>query len=576
MSELGMVSQVSVAPKLRRWRWNGPLIIGLVLLGLVVLVAIFAPIFLTDQATALGTQSNKGSTAAHLLGTDSLGRDMLARTLVAARTTLVMAAFATALASVLGIAIGIGVRMAPRIIREPGLRVIEFLVSYPTLLVAIVVAAILGKGAVTAVIAIAVANTAGFARITSNLAAGLLSEEYVSSARLMGVPAHRLAVRHVLPNMAEPMLIIIAQSFAGALTEISGLSFVGLGSQSPAFDFGTLLNDALSKIVINPVLVIGPALALIITSLGALQIGDGLAAAANPRSSTVQARIDRRGNSISTTPDFQPLLTATGLTVTHAASGRELVRDVSFTIDRGEILGIVGESGSGKSLTASLISRLLPEGLHAEAQEISIDGTDLLGRVSQQELAQRFSLIYQDPGTALNPVLTLGSQFSDVLTTRLDMSKAEAKEKILESFSDVMLPNPEVQYGQRPYELSGGMKQRAMIASAMTIAPDLLIADEPSTALDVTVQREVLAIIKRMNEELGTSVLFISHDLGVIRRICDRVLVMRDGVVVEEINSTDSLTVESVTHPYTKQLLAAAPVVTIDGALPEAEGERSL
>jgi ABC-type dipeptide/oligopeptide/nickel transport system ATPase component/ABC-type dipeptide/oligopeptide/nickel transport system permease subunit len=560
----------------RRLAWNGTLVVGLGMAGIVLLVAILAPMFLTDRATALSDDAGLGSAPGHPLGTDTLGRDMLARTLVATRLTVLMALAATVIAGVAGIAIGIGVWLAPRRVRELGLRAIEFAVSYPTLLVAIMIAAILGQSATTVVIAIGVANIAGFARLTANLAAGLSQRDFVSTARLVGVPPHRLATRHILPNMSEPMLILLTQTLAGALVEISGLSFVGLGSQNPSFDFGTLLQDALGKLGTNPIMVVGPALALIFTSLAALFVGDGLAAAANPRSIGTRARLDRKGTPVGTAGALgaSRLLTASNVTVTHARSGRELVRDVSFHIDRGEILGIVGESGSGKSLTASVVSRLVPEGLNAAASRLQLGDTDLIGKVSATELATRIGLVYQDPGTSLNPALTLGSQFSDVLTAHKGMSRREARARVAAGFRSVLLPDPEGRLRQFPHELSGGMKQRAMISSAMSTEPDLLIADEPTTALDVTVQREVLSIIKRMNADAGTAVLFISHDIGVVRRLCHRVLVMKDGRVVEEIASPDLLTVDAVSHPYTKQLLAATPSIAVGDATDTKEAGR--
>lgn len=563
-----MADTVSVrvgAPGPRAFAWNGGLIAGILMLAAVGLVALLAPVFLTDAATGLGSgPPNSPSTPENLLGTDTLGRDMLARTLVATRATVVMAAAATALSALAGIALGVGVWLAPRRIRELGLRAIEFAVSYPTMLVAIIIAAILGQGVVQVVIAIAVANIAGFARLTANLAAKIASSEYVRTARLMGVPTSRIAVRHVLPNMAEPTLIMIAGAFAGALVEISGLSFLGLGAQSPAFDWGTLLNDGLSKIAVNPIVIVGPAVALTFTSLAALLVGDGLAAAANPRSNSTQARLVRAPEAPSAEPvDGDAVLIAEGITVRHQASGTELVSDVSFTIRRGEVLGIVGESGSGKSLTASVVARLLSEGLTASARRLELAGTDLLGRVSDRTLASRIGLVYQDPGTSLNPALLLGSQLSDVLRLRLGHSRRSAAAKLLAGFRDVRLTDPEGRLRQYPHQLSGGMKQRAMIASAMSPQPDLLIADEPTTALDVTVQREVLSVLKRMNAESGTAVLFISHDLGVVRALCDRVLVLKDGRIVERIDDTAHLTDASVTHPYTKQLLAATPVVSL-------------
>jgi ABC-type dipeptide/oligopeptide/nickel transport system ATPase component len=254
---------------------------------------------------------------------------------------------------------------------------------------------------------------------------------------------------------------------------------------------------------------------------------------------------------------------AEGITVTHQSSGRKLVSDVSFTIRRGEVLGIVGESGSGKSLTASVVARLLGEGLSASARRLELAGTDLLGRVSDRKLASSIGLVYQDPGTSLNPALLLGSQLTDVLRLRLGKSRRAATAKLLAGFRDVRLTDPEGRLRQYPHQLSGGMKQRAMIAAAMSPEPDLLIADEPTTALDVTVQREVLTVLKRMNTEWGTAILFISHDLGVVRALCDRVLVLKDGEIVERIDDTENLTDASVEHPYTKKLLAATPVVSV-------------
>ncbi|MET0829482.1 MAG: dipeptide/oligopeptide/nickel ABC transporter permease/ATP-binding protein [Microbacterium sp.] len=558
----------------RAFAWNGGLIAGLVMLAIIALVAIFAPIFLGDQASGLGSgPPNSGSTPEHPLGTDTLGRDMLARTLVATRPTVLMAAIATALSALAGISVGIAVWLAPRRVREFGLRTIEFAVSYPTMLVAIIIAAILGQGVAQVVIAIAVANTAGFARLTANLAARIASSEYVTTARLMGVPTSRVAVRHVLPNMAEPTLILIAGAFAGTLVEISGLSFLGLGAQSPAFDWGTLLNDGLSKIVVNPIVIVGPAVALTFTSLAALLVGDGLAAAANPRSNSTQARLVRAPEAPSSAPvPADVVLVAEGITVTHESSGRKLVSDVSFTISRGEVLGIVGESGSGKSLTAAVVARLLGEGLSASARRLELAGTDLLGRVSDRKLASSIGLVYQDPGTSLNPALLLGSQLTDVLRLRLGHTRRGATAKLLAGFRAVRLTDPEGRLRQYPHQLSGGMKQRAMIASAMSPEPDLLIADEPTTALDVTVQREVLTVLKRMNAESGTAILFISHDLGVVRALCDRVLVLKDGEIVERIDDTEHLTDASVKHPYTKQLLAATPVVVV----PDRRGQKEV
>ena len=558
----------AVSARRRRSGSSALLYVGYCMFAVLVLVAIFAPVFYGDSASTMTGIPNSGPTAAFPMGTDGLGRDMLARTLVATQVTVLAATSATLLAAVAGVGIGVGVWLSPRRVREVSLRIIDFWVSYPAMLVAIVVAAILGRGLLPAVLAIAVANTAGFARLTANLAAGIASRDYVVTARLMGVPVGRVATRHVIPNMSEPLLILVAQAFAGTLVELAGLSFIGLGAQSPAFDWGSLLNEGVKKIYTNPILVVAPATVLIFASMAALFIGDGLAAAANPRSNVSRARMLRSGTAPAAAPT-DALLVVDGLTVRHNETDRELVSNVSFTIARGEVLGIVGESGSGKSVTASVVAKLLAEGLTASANRLSLADADLFDTLSRKDLARRVALVYQDPGTALNPALTLGGQLTDVLVRVLGQTRKAARRNLVERFSDVLLTDPEGRLRQYPHQLSGGMKQRAMIASAMSTNAQLLVADEPTTALDVTVQREVLALIKRMNADLGTSVLFISHDLGVVRALCDRVLVMKDGEVVERIDDMKHLSPDTVSHPYTRQLLAATPVVHVPQAAAE-------
>jgi len=244
-----------------------------------------------------------------------------------------------------------------------------------------------------------------------------------------------------------------------------------------------------------------------------------------------------------------------------SSAGVPLVKGISFTIKHGEIVGIVGESGSGKSLTAMSVARLLPDGLDASAMAMSLDDIDLMRRVDPKVLAQKLSLVYQDPGSTFNPALRMGTQLTEVLRTHKGESRQKARATILEALRRVHMTLPEKRLGQHPHELSGGMRQRAMIAAALATNPSLIIADEPTTALDVTVQAEILREIRRLNSDLGTAVMFISHDIGVVKALCDRVLVMNAGEIVEEIAAAD-LTVEQAQHPYTRALLAATPSVT--------------
>lgn len=205
------------------------------------------------------------------------------------------------------------------------------------------------------------------------------------------------------------------------------------------------------------------------------------------------------------------------------------MKGISFQIERGEVLGVVGESGSGKSLAAMAVAQLLAGGLDSRATTLRLDDLDLRKPVAKKSLATRIGIVYQDPGTTFNPALRLGPQLTEVLRRHTGLSKSAARARILESLRLVQITEPEKRLNQHPHELSGGMRQRAMIATALASDPDLIIADEPTTALDVTVQADILREFRRINRTRGTAMLFISHDLGVVEEICDRTLVMREG-----------------------------------------------
>jgi peptide/nickel transport system permease protein len=244
------------------------------------------------------------------------------------------------------------------------------------------------------------------------------------------------------------------------------------------------------------------------------------------------------------------------------ADGTPLVRGVSFDIGRGEIVGLVGESGSGKSLTALSLARLLPEGLTATASELRAGGVDLLGRPGRRELADTVAMVYQDPGTTFNPALRMGTQLTEVLRVHKGHSKRAARAIVADLLATVHIADPERVLRAHPYELSGGMRQRAMIAAALAAEPALLVADEPTTALDTTVAAGILRELGRIRDETGTSILFISHDLGVVEELCDRVLVMKDGEIVEEL-TREQLRTGNVTAPYTRVLLDSVPRLAV-------------
>lgn len=256
------------------------------------------------------------------------------------------------------------------------------------------------------------------------------------------------------------------------------------------------------------------------------------------------------------------------------------IRGVSFHIDKGEAVGIVGESGSGKSVTSLSVMRLLLDPGRVTAGEIIFKGEDLLKKTEKEMQAVRgneIAMIFQDPMTSLNPVFTIGDQIMEAILKHQKISKSEAKEKAIEMLKLVGIPSPESRLKQYPHEFSGGMRQRAMIAMALSCQPSLLIADEPTTALDVTIQAQILELMKELKDKVDTSIILITHDLGVVADVCSRVIVMYGGLIMEE--GTVNEIFYDPKHPYTLGLLRSIPkladknqkerLIPIDGTPPD-------
>ena len=262
-------------------------------------------------------------------------------------------------------------------------------------------------------------------------------------------------------------------------------------------------------------------------------------------------------------PNKAPLLQVENLRTEFQTPGGKVqaVRGVTFEVARGETVGIVGESGSGKSVTSLSIMGLIPSPPgKITGGSVKLDGVELVGkpaREMQKLRGSRMAMVFQDPFSCLNPTMTLGTQVAEPIRLHQGASKAEARDRVLQLFRDMRIPNPELRLRQYPHEISGGQRQRVMIAMAFACNPELLIADEPTTALDVTVQAQVLALMAGMQKQTDAGIVLITHDLGVVAEVCDRVLVMYAGMLVE------SGTVEQIfrapKHPYTQGLLASLP-----------------
>lgn len=264
----------------------------------------------------------------------------------------------------------------------------------------------------------------------------------------------------------------------------------------------------------------------------------------------------------------RPVLEVRGLSVhlpTPDGGEVQILDDVSFSVERGTTLGLIGESGSGKSMTALAILRLLPRGARVTGQ-VLLDGVDLLAQpmsAMKTIRGRRVSIVFQEPMTALDPVFTIGHQISQTLRAHRDLSRRAAREAGVEMLAAVGIPDPARRFDEYPHQLSGGMRQRAMIAMALICQPELLIADEPTTAVDITIQAQLLALLRDLNLTRGTAILFVSHDIGVIAEMCRDVVVMYAGQVVESCRTDDLL--QRPRHPYASGLMWAVPRIGSNG-----------
>jgi peptide/nickel transport system permease protein len=570
-----------------RTRWRSVLrtpvgLTATVLTAGVLVLAVIAPPLWTGRANAVDTANIlAGPSTEHWAGTDNLGRDIFFRTLVATRLSVELALAATAIAVVVGLALGTASFLLGR---RPGRVVnagINVAVAFPGLLLALFFAVVFGVGAKGAVLAIGLAGAPTFGRLTQTLVAAVSSRDYVAAARIAGVGRMRNLVRHVLPNISEPLIVNATIGAGGALLAFAGLSFLGLGVQSPAYDWGRLLYDGVGSIYENPAAALAPGIAVLVAGLAFNLFGESLAKVlgvgdiGSPRAvpvapaATSQPRTPAPAPGDGPAPDL--VLEVCDLSVVLPGPDGPLrpVRDVSFEVHRGEAVGIVGESGSGKSLTALAVGRLLGDVGRVDASRLELAGSDLLAPDSKAQrhlLGTTLAMVFQDPTTSFNPTRRMGGQLAEVARYHQGMDRRTAMARAVDRLGAVRISEPERRAHQYPHEFSGGMRQRAMIGMGLMGTPTLIIADEPTTALDVTVQQQVLDLLAAIREADRVALVLISHDVRVVEQVCDRVLVMYAGRVVEDLPA-DELT-SAARHPYTRALVAAVPDMDTDLARP--------
>ncbi|MFJ5117146.1 dipeptide/oligopeptide/nickel ABC transporter permease/ATP-binding protein [Kitasatospora sp. NPDC088548] len=519
----------------------------------------------------------QGPSAAHPFGTDSLGRDLLARVLTATRPSLLLALAATAIGAGTGILLGASTAVVGRRTRRLLAGLINLLLAFPALLVAMFLAVVFGAGAGGATLALAVAGVPGFARLAQTLAAAVAGTDHLASARVLGLRRHRLLWRHVLPNIAEPLLLSATTAAGTSLVALSGLSFLGLGVQPPGYDWGQLLNQGLDRIYAQPLPALAPGLAILYAALTFQLLGEVLAGGVARRGPAPRA--PRQPVAPSGPAEDGLVLQVEGLSVELPTPDGVIrpVRGVGLSLRPGEIVGLVGESGSGKSLTALAIADLLPERALVSHRTLRLLGADLGAMTPAQRehhLATGLAMVFQNPATALNPSLRIATQLTETVRAHRGASRAQALAEASDALRRVALPPALLR--ARPHQLSGGQRQRVMIASGLMVRPGLIIADEPTTALDVTVQRQITRLLSEIRRDTSAAVLFISHDVALVGEFCERVLVMYAGTIVETLPADRLAT--GTRHPYTRALVESVPdltadrdrpLPTVEGALPE-------
>ncbi|MFC3285469.1 dipeptide/oligopeptide/nickel ABC transporter permease/ATP-binding protein [Litchfieldella rifensis] len=554
---------------------------GALVLLLLLVLALVTPLLplLDPDITAPANRLQPPFSAGHPLGTDQLGRDILSRLLWGMRVSLAVGIAASLVAALVGSLIGILAGYFGGRTDNTLMRGIDMLMAFPYILLALAIVAVLGPGLMNALYAIAIVNIPFFARNIRGVTVGIAHREFIDAARLSGKGDTRILASEILPNVLPVIVITLSTTVGWMILETAGLSFLGLGAQPPQADLGSMLGEGRRMMINAPHVATLPGIVIFILVMSINLLGDGIRDALDPRLKSgalsrpaPMTRIRRRQRQSSTTGSTATRSTAL-LSVDDLRTDFEVgddtyhaVNGVSFSIQPNECLGLVGESGSGKSVTALSLLGLVasPPGVisggnvqlntHRHPQR---DLLSLKPRAIRRIRGNDVAYVFQDPLSTLHPLIKVGDQLVETIRIHQPLSRQAAHELAIKLLGQVRIPNPEQRAHQYPHELSGGMRQRVGIAMALANDPELIIADEPTTALDVTVQAQILRLIQRLREDKGTAVLFITHDFGVVSQVCDRVAVMYAGCIVE-IGTTREI-LDNPRHPYTRRLIDCVP-----------------
>jgi oligopeptide/dipeptide ABC transporter ATP-binding protein len=529
----------------------------------------------------------QGPSGAHWLGTDTLGRDVLSRLIYGGRTSLLAIVEAVAVVVLVGVPFGLIAGYVGGWTDRLLSRMAEALMAIPAVIIVLVVLAVLPQDETAAMLTFGLLGAPSLLRVTRSATLKVREELYITAARVSGLSHFRIIVRHVLPRVRGAVIVQASIFAAFALIFETGIAYLGLTASPTTPTWGGMVAEASTVLQQTSWLLVpsGVLIALTILALGLL--GDSIRDVAvmddaSPRRTA--GELEDFDALIHTPPpaalngaDSGALLQVRDLTVATVDGGRgtRLVDSVSLDVRAGETVGMVGESGCGKSITAAALLRLLPEKVRAVSGGVYWEGEEILGlpeRAFDRLRGSTLAYVSQEPQASIDPTFTIGGLLAEVVRSHERLSRRAAKERALELLRMVEMPDPEQVARGHAHELSGGMAQRVALAMALAGRPRVLVADEPTTALDVTVQAEILALLKRVQAATGMAILLITHDLGVVADICDRIYVMYAGQVVEDCATQELF--DRPLHPYTAGLLASHPSLARHGeVLPTMAGQ---
>lgn len=580
----------------RRFIHQRAAVVALILLCVITAITLLAPYLgLPDPDVGNLSKAFEGSAPGHPLGFDAQGRDVLSRLVFGARATLSISILAVLLGMVFGVVLGVVSGFFGRATDGTIQRVNDILLVFNPILLGLFLVGFLGPGALNLVIAVGIGMIPIFVRLTRGIALQTRSTLYVEAARTFGARPLWILRRHMIGDVLAPSIAMATLGMGISILSAAGLGFLGLGVQSPTPEWGTMMGDGRNYLFSDPWLVTLPGLAIIVVVVAFNLLGDGLQVALSgesPRRRRLPAVVTRGRAPSAIAPgtgsrpggvvevedggeDADPgrggdpcVLHVTDLHTQFGSGDGTVfaVQGVSFDVHAGETVGLVGESGCGKTTTMRSVLGLIEGAAGRVTRGTALfEGVDTLrlgAKDRRRLLGGAVALIPQDPMSALNPVMRIGVQLDEAIRNHQPaVRRAERRDRILEALALVGLDRGVQLLRQYPHELSGGMLQRVMIAMAILNKPRLIVADEPTTALDVTVQAHVLDTLAAAQKASGAAVVLITHDLGVIAERTSRVLVMYAGKVVESGPTRDVLT--RPYHPYTRALLASSPEMDI-------------